>query len=93
MKKKSIKKGADTTLTEQDLHCMARILQGIIFEDSLFFGCNYCRFRNDCQKDEEYAKHFDTIRKKMERITGLYLGHLYNPDNPEEKFNYQRVRD
>lgn len=89
----SNEKNIDDTLTEQDLHCIARILQGVIFEDSLFFGCNYCHFQKECQKGGECAGHFDVIRKKMERITGLYFGYLYNPDNPEEKFNYQKVRD
>lgn len=81
------------TLTERDIHCVARILQGVIFEDCLFFGCQYCQFANACQINGRFAAHFDVIRKKLEWLTGLYFGNCYNPASPEKVFNYQSDRD
>ncbi len=77
-------------LNEKDLECIARFYQSVIFEDDMLFGCRYCRFMHECLLDRDGrlkpVLHLDIIRKKLERITGLDLGCMYNPGNPESKF-------
>lgn len=82
-------------LNEKDLECIARFYQGVIFEDDMLFGCRYCRFMHECLLVGQDGKikpalHLDTIRKKLEAITGLDLGCIYHPDNPERKFDVYR---
>lgn len=70
-------------LTEQDIVCMARVLQSTIFKDSLFWGCRYCKFYDSCyevdeKKASKLAGHFNTLRENLERITGVYLGMVHD---------------
>lgn len=75
------------TLTEKDLHCIARILQGCIHEDSMFHCCNYCLYQEDCFKKTEGIRKMyflEVAREHLQNITGVYLGK--DACNIEEKF-------
>ena len=65
-------------LTEKDLHCITRILQGCIFMDSIFWGCEHCRYVGDCMIDCGTHRHsnFIAAREKLTNLTGVYLGAL-----------------
>ncbi len=75
-------------LDEKDLQCITRTLQGAIFEDSLYYGCKYCQYSKECSErlHNEEGLYFDMVRKKLQGITGLYMGVCYDPANPEVTF-------
>ena len=75
-------------LNEKDLQCITRTLQGAIFEDSVYYGCKYCQYSEECSErlHNEDGMHFDTVRKKLQGITGLYMGVCYDPANPDATF-------
>lgn len=79
-------------LTEKDVACIARLLQGSIFEDSIFYACRYCKYRKECLESHRKSQdmHVDTVRKKLQQLTGIDLDYRYNRDNPLEKFRYQK---
>lgn len=70
----------DTALTEKDLHCIARVLQGCIYKDRLFACCEkYCRYVRDCTEAIQQGRnlYFNTeARKHLEEVSGVYLGPL-----------------
>lgn len=75
-------------LDEKDLQCITRTLQGAIFEDSLYYGCKYCQYSKECSErlHNEEGLYFDMVRKKLQGITGLYMGVCYDPANPDATF-------
>ena len=77
-----------TELTEKDIYCIARIVQSSVFAEGwIFYGCQYCRYKNECEKcfEKENGKmHYDVIMKKLQQITGLDMG--LNASNLSEKF-------
>nr|DAM38346.1 MAG TPA: Cas system-associated protein [Caudoviricetes sp.] len=75
-----------TELTEKDIYCIARIVQSSVFAEGwIFYGCQYCRYKNECEKCFENEKmHYDVIMKKLQQITGLDMG--LNASNLSEKF-------
>lgn len=78
----------EAVLTERDLHCMARILQGCIYlEDYIFGCCRYCLYHEKCDKDAQQGKTYftETVIRKLQKITGVYLG--INTHNLEEKLS------
>lgn len=81
-------------LTDKDLYCIARIIQGSLFE-SLTFGCRYCKYKANAEcrisDGHKWIKewHLDVIRKKLEAITGVDLGILYDPEDPDSKFAHK----
>ena len=43
-----------TELTEKDIYCIARIIQSSVFAEGwIFYGCQYCRYKNECEKSFE----------------------------------------
>lgn len=76
-------------LTEKDLHCAAKILQGAIRgdpEDGLFTVCNYCKYYTECfyteTKEEppnraittsHIAENFKAMRERLTAETGVDL--------------------
>lgn len=78
-------------LTEKDVNCIARLLQGSIFEKNIFYGCQYCKYGKECVESQkkERLMHVDIVRKKLQQITGVNMDYQYNPDNPLKKFTYQ----
>lgn len=63
-------------LSEKDLHCIARILQGCIYTDGdMFHCCKYCNYGRECTAEvkEKHTFHFDRVREKLQDITGVYL--------------------
>lgn len=68
-------------LTEKEAHCIARLLQGVIFADEdgnggLLSTCEFCKFKCLKQDDRHHLSmpHFTAIRKKLEQETGVDLG-------------------
>lgn len=78
-------------LDEKDLYCIARMLQSVLFSDSLFYGCNYCRYRSKCfEGDKPAATHLEEVRRKLQDITEVDLKPIYDRNNLEVKFrNHQ----
>lgn len=73
-------------ISDKDLHCVARLLQGEIFAESLFYGCSYCKYKSDCFYDGKLDLHVDELRKKLQLITGVDLSPCFDSDNLESKF-------
>lgn len=75
-------------LTEKDIYCIARIIQSSVFTGGwIFYGCQYCRYKNECEKsfeNENGKMHYDVIMNKLQQITGLDMG--LNASNLPEKF-------
>lgn len=70
-------------LNEKDLHCLARQLQGDLYEHDRFFCCRgYCKYSGACEQDIRKHKgfHYNILRKHLEAVTGVYLGWLANPE-------------
>lgn len=68
-------------LNERDLHCIARMMQALIFQENahLYSGCYYCKYQLECFGDKRDDFSFNNIgisklRKKIEDATGVYLG-------------------
>lgn len=76
----SITPSADVILTKKDLCCIARILQGSIYGDSLFQYCDCCPHADDCQNmaQQSHTNYFNQVRPKLQNVTGVYLGPLVN---------------
>ena len=76
----------ENVLTEKDLHCLARILQGSNYMDGDIFGCcKYCLYQEECNKDVKEGKLYFTqvVTQKLQDVTGVYLG--INTHNIKEK--------
>ena len=74
-------------LTDKDLHCIARMLQSVLFAENIFYGCNFCKYKNECFQGNTVNNMNDThVRKKLQEITGINLDLFFNRNNPEAKF-------
>lgn len=75
-------------LNEKDLHCIARTFQGMLYEDSMHYGCRFCKYAEECYKTVENngELYFDVVKEKLQNLTGLYMGICYDPAKPEETF-------
>lgn len=76
-------------LNQKDLHCIARILQSVLFtEGEIFYACEkYCQYREQCSKEYGAGKtlyFINEVRPKLQDITGVYLG--MDAHNIDEKF-------
>ena len=51
----------------------------------------YCQYSKECSErlHNEEGLYFDMVRKKLQGITGLYMGVCYDPANPDA--HLQRV--
>lgn len=64
-------------LTEKDLHCLARILQDCEYADGdMFQCCQFCLHQQQCNELAKKGRTYytETVRKKLQDITGVYLG-------------------
>ena len=68
------------TLTEKDIHCIARILQGCIYKSNLLGCCEkHCQYTKECNAEVSQGHNIyfnTTVRKKLEKASGVYLGML-----------------
>ena len=78
-------------LSEQEAHCVARLLQGAWYGKNSLDACNYCKFQ--CCKDDAEKKliGFENIRKRLTEETGVDLSpetgaFLIDSDFPYHKF-------
>ena len=64
-------------LIEKDLHCIARLVQAAVFYDNhrLIDYCYYCKYKPECDQQvmKDRKLHLATVRKKLQKITGVYL--------------------
>lgn len=76
-------------LTEKDLHCIARILQGSIYGNNLFQYCDCCPNVDDCRRmaRQSCTNYFNRVRPKLQIATGVYLGPLIDADLIRGKVN------
>ena len=84
----------DKRLLDQDLHCITRILQSTLYADSIFYGCQYCKYNNDCFPNgtvKNHNMHFDEIRDKLQDITGIDTSPCCNPNDLEAKFKKHKL--
>ena len=74
-------------LNEKDIHCLARLLQGAIFEEDLLYGCRYCNYGKECNASfkRNHQMHFHVVRRNLGEITGLYFGTMYDPKSPQKE--------
>lgn len=75
-------------LNEKDLHCMARMLQGQIYEKDMLFCCRgYCKYSKECEDDfkNKRKSQYYITRNKIEKVLGIYMGYLLNPDYVYQK--------
>lgn len=78
----SITPPEDAMLTKKDLRCIARVLQGCIYGDSLFQYCDCCPHADECYRmaGQSYTNYFNQVRPKLQNATGVYLGFLISED-------------
>ena len=74
-------------LDEKDVYCLCRVLQSLIYVGKYYFGCRFCKYNDEC--DKEATVHFDDVRRKIGKKTGLYMDKIYNPANPEFYFSQE----
>lgn len=70
-------------LNEKDLHCMARMLQGALYEDDMLFCCRgYCKYSGECLDDlkNKRRSQYNITRTKITDELGVYMVYLANPD-------------
>lgn len=65
-------------LNEQDIHCITRVLQSVLFtKEGIFYGCKYCQHYKECSDNITEGKtkefHFNVVRKKLQAITRLHM--------------------
>ncbi len=77
-------------LTEQEAHCVARLLQSAIFgnDGEIFNGCMFCKFK--CENEKDPAPNFDILRERFTKETGVDLGLGSAGSLPLSKFPYKR---
>lgn len=81
-------------MSDQDLHCVTRLLQSALFADSIFYGCQYCKYYNNCFPDgtiKNHDMHYDKIMKKLQDITGIDTSPGYDRNNLEAKFRKHQL--
>ena len=62
-------------LTEQEAHCLARLLQGSLYSSDTFIGCRFCKFPCDQNGSKPM---FETVKKKLTDETEVDVsGNLY----------------
>lgn len=64
-------------LTQDELYCVAKTLQGQIFGDgSFYYGCRHCKIqKTKCAPDNKPRPdmYIDRVRDKLMEITGVEL--------------------
>ena len=63
------------TLTDKDLHCIARLLQSECMDESV--QCLYCKYALQCAKKIIKDYPFDESLKKLVGITGVNIHMLF----------------
>ena len=68
-------------LNERESHCVARLLQGAMFGNSIDDGCQFCKFR--CERVVDMTRE---IRKRLTDETGVDLSLMTHGTEPLSKF-------
>lgn len=76
-------------LNKREAHCIARLLQGCIFNDNPFIGCLFCKY--DCRDSNGIPTHSEHAMKVLMDETGVDLtpgvyGSLKPMEFPYKKF-------
>lgn len=76
-------------LDEQDIYCIARLIQGAWFQQDIFFGCaNFCKYGMPCIGKGIYPNRMDQLLEKLGRLSGLNLSKSCSSFDPVERFSY-----
>lgn len=71
-------------LNEREAHCIARLLQGMLFGENTLDGCDFCK--NRCY--ETRWDMFFAIRKRLSEETGVDLKPEQHSELPHSDFPY-----
>ena len=84
--------GEAIALTEQEAHCIARLLQGAVYGEGLFDGCAFCKFQCNTDRNAgEVLPRFDEIRMKLWEATGVDLAPCFSGEYLlHSKFKYKK---
>lgn len=82
--------------SEQELHCIARMLQSYFFsgndlntrEGKPLYGCTFCKFQRSCLADPK-STHW-AVMKKLQKATGVDLRNGMGRQLPFSEFPYQK---
>lgn len=76
-------------LDEQDIYCIARIIQSAWFQQDIFFGCaNFCKYGMPCLGEDRTNERIYPLLEKLGRLSGLDLSIIDRWSNPIERFSY-----
>ena len=68
-------------LSEKELHCVARLIQGGVFGKRAFDGCWFCKYRDDCQKADDHQFYDPPFYKELAKKITLNTGVDIEKDN------------
>ena len=77
-------------LTEQEAHCIARLLQSALYggEANILAGCTFCRY--PCRTEGKRCSNFNMIRDKLTQTTGVDVTPMLYGDLPHSDFPYKK---
>ena len=75
-------------LTEKEAHCVARLLQGVVFGKNIFSGCAFCKFQCDyiAPQYEKIMQKFYEETEVDTRLGGNANDRLIKSDFPYKRF-------
>lgn len=83
--------------TEQETHCIARLLQGAVYGEHFLSGCSFCKFQCSLAGRDNYSEKVYTqqprwrkILNKLTKLTGVDCGIMDEGNLYGSKFPYKR---
>ncbi len=83
--------------TEQEAHCVARMLQGAVYGEDFLSGCSFCKFQCSLVNRNKYSEkiyptkpRWRQILDKLTEITGVDCGVMDEGNLYGSKFPYKR---
>lgn len=83
--------------TEQEAHCVARMLQGAVYGEDFLSGCSFCKFKCSLAGRDKYSeKIYSTnprwrqILDRLTKLTGVDCGIIDEGNLYGSKFPYKR---
>ena len=83
-------------ITDKDLHCVARLIQGTFYANQMFYGCQYCKYKDECVTPAilddghiDFNKLYDeVVRMKLQDLTGVRVADVLGTDLEARFKNY-----
>lgn len=84
--------------TEQETHCIARLLQGAVYGEDFLSGCSFCKFQCSLVNRDKHSEKIYSIKPRWRQIldkltqaTGVDCGimdegNLYGSNFPYKRF-------